>query len=408
MKILVIGNGFDLAHGLPTKYNHFLEFLTLIEKMSTYPNKPLNFLNVLKESSVDHYIQKYIEDLLSKITDEYKINNFDGKFFEFQDLDVLVKKSKDELLQELITHLEKNLWYEHFMKAKSYINEGWIDFESEISRVIQVLDQCKTKELFDIRDVVDEDIGKILSSVSIQEDSGKFKVDEKKLQKLEEDLNKLIRSLEIFLEECVGKINIERILPDIHGIRFNKVLSFNYTNTYKKIYEPFLMQQTYAPSQFEYDFIHGKANIENDIDTNNMVLGIDEYLDYTEMSKNTTFISFKKYFQRIHKETGCEYKNWLGERNQSNELVIFGHSLDITDKDILRELILTDKMKTTIFYYNKKVYASQIANLVKVLGKDELIKRVYGSKKSIIFKQQQDPTKITEPSQISEVVVSEK
>jgi hypothetical protein len=27
MKILVIGNGFDLAHGLPTRYDDFMNFL---------------------------------------------------------------------------------------------------------------------------------------------------------------------------------------------------------------------------------------------------------------------------------------------------------------------------------------------------------------------------------------------
>lgn len=27
MNILVVGNGFDLAHGLPTKYGDFLEFI---------------------------------------------------------------------------------------------------------------------------------------------------------------------------------------------------------------------------------------------------------------------------------------------------------------------------------------------------------------------------------------------
>lgn len=27
MNVLVIGNGFDLAHGLPTKYGDFLDFL---------------------------------------------------------------------------------------------------------------------------------------------------------------------------------------------------------------------------------------------------------------------------------------------------------------------------------------------------------------------------------------------
>ena len=29
MNLLVVGNGFDLAHGLPTRYSDFLEFLTL-------------------------------------------------------------------------------------------------------------------------------------------------------------------------------------------------------------------------------------------------------------------------------------------------------------------------------------------------------------------------------------------
>lgn len=30
MNILVIGNGFDVAHGLPTKYGDFLEFCELL------------------------------------------------------------------------------------------------------------------------------------------------------------------------------------------------------------------------------------------------------------------------------------------------------------------------------------------------------------------------------------------
>ncbi|MBQ8999135.1 MAG: hypothetical protein IJ086_10685 [Clostridium sp.] len=31
MNILVIGNGFDLAHGLPTKYYDFIEFISLLK-----------------------------------------------------------------------------------------------------------------------------------------------------------------------------------------------------------------------------------------------------------------------------------------------------------------------------------------------------------------------------------------
>lgn len=32
MNILVIGNGFDIAHGLKTKYTDFVEFLRSFEK----------------------------------------------------------------------------------------------------------------------------------------------------------------------------------------------------------------------------------------------------------------------------------------------------------------------------------------------------------------------------------------
>lgn len=392
LKILVIGNGFDLAHGLPTRYNEFLEFLILIDRMSSYPKSVTDFISKqLKEFSGSNHIKQYIIDLISRITEEFARNN-ERAVLSYQNLGNIVKNSEDKVLQELIKHIKGNFWYKHFIKAKSYIDDGWIDFESEISKVVKILDQYTIKGIFDQNEIVEKGIREILLSVSIRDEtSRKCKIDEKVVLNLEEDLTKLIRSLEIFLEECIGKVNIECILPDIKNYKFDKILSFNYTNTYEKVYEP--------KHNIFYDFIHGKADITRTIDENNMVLGIDEYLDSTQASLNTSFIFYKKYFQRIHKETGCEYKDWIEGIKRSKdvtELYIFGHSLDITDKDVLRELIETKGVETTIFYYNKKVYASQIANLVKVLGVDNLISRVHGNNRTINFKQQQNPRMGTE------------
>lgn len=36
MKILLIGNGFDLAHKLPTRYKDFLDFCDKAKKIYTY------------------------------------------------------------------------------------------------------------------------------------------------------------------------------------------------------------------------------------------------------------------------------------------------------------------------------------------------------------------------------------
>ena len=84
-----------------------------------------------------------------------------------------------------------------------------------------------------------------------------------------------------------------------------------------------------------------------------------------------------------------------------HNVYIFGHSLDVTDKDILRNLILNDNVYTTIYYCKKKdAYGNydngrkdrgqKIANLVKVIGQEELIKRTGGSTKTIEFALQQD------------------
>lgn len=71
-----------------------------------------------------------------------------------------------------------------------------------------------------------------------------------------------------------------------------------------------------------------------------------------------------------------------------HHIYIFGHSLDITDGDILRDAIQTDGVETTIFYRNKQQQANQIANLSKVLTQEELIKRTCSTTPSIIFKKQ--------------------
>ena len=62
-----------------------------------------------------------------------------------------------------------------------------------------------------------------------------------------------------------------------------------------------------------------------------------------------------------------------------------GHSLDIKDGDIIARLINMPNTQTTIFYHNQEAFENQICNLVKILGEDELIEKVHGENKSIVF-----------------------
>ena len=413
MNILVIGNGFDLAHGLPTKYGDFLEFADIIEK----------------------YYSKKGQKNAGKLE----------KYFE--------KGIKPEILKELVDCVQGNMWLKYFREVE--IQTGWIDFERAISKAIQGLDNIsesrvsikRNKRKYSLCDVIFNCVDKIMKKFEIKPKTfyqyvipNEYCADnifdvEYDIQ-IKEDLDKLIRVLEIYLSEYVEKLDCGKVTPDIMNISFDSILSFNYTHTYMKLYD--------SSGDCEYNYIHGEINTAGSMQTNNMVLGIDEYLSDERKDKDVNYIAFKKYYQRIYKGTGCEYKKWLnqiqneydiyygnkryceemrrkarqsgnfmeaskwsieiqkiGAENKINNLYIFGHSLDVTDRDILRDLILHDNVYTTIYYH--KTYDDngkddngridlgiKIANLVKVIGQDELIRRTGGSTKSIEFKLQQD------------------
>lgn len=383
MNILVLGNGFDLAHDLPTSYRAFLDFTKAYEK---YKDVCMAGESVKEEwEKADEANREFIV---------YFANLCDRK---------------KKLFVELNELTINNLWLKHFYDVR--IKQGWIDFESEISRIIQILESVR------IQVIEEKKAGKLVIHVpKYQEEALQgFRVDNTIIEslkfvdgtkeRLHDDLNRLIRCLEIYLCDYVGNIEIENKHPDIEGLPIiDKVLSFNYTNTYEKVYakNPYI----------EYDYIHGRATIENTVDSNNMVLGIDEYLNGDARNENIEFIEFKKFFQRIHKETGCLYRNWVDviesgqaisetiaiykeqektvrETKQVNfhKVFFFGHSLDVTDKDVIRDMILSNKVKTTIYYRDKADYGQKITNLVKIIGQDELIKRTGGANKSIYFKE---------------------
>lgn len=378
----MIGNGFDLAHGLPTRYKDFLEFC---EKATPIYEEELNGFE-------DEYNKKYLHDWSFNDTIKQLLNQaFQSKVYEN-----LKWTTANLYLNELYECVQNNFWYEYF-RAVTYGGENWIDFESEIARAIKQLeiyrnkissDQsidaepqvvtwyilvCKKKKVMSVQTNTVEGIDSIIST-------------------LYEELNRLTRALEIYLSVFVSAIEINKPIADLEGQKFDYVLSFNYTDTYERVFREVITDKT------EICYLHGKANKDAKIESCNLVLGIDEYLPEEERNVELTFLSFKKFYQRIYKCTDNSYSNWLdevcklslsGERENEFELHILGHSLDITDKDILRKFILNDNVQTKIYYYqrdkhDKSDFSSKIRNLIKIIKQDKLIERTGGGSKNTI------------------------
>lgn len=375
-KILLIGNGFDLAHGLPTSYKDFLDFCKMVRELYTYPIID-NEYN--QKKLIDWNTDKTIKSKLLECYENRK-NCIEDK---------ITTQCKE--LDELYDCIKENVWINYFLEREKYIGENWIDFESEISNVVQAIETLKSyierdEDVLKIKDTKQQTIIYFLkiAKKSLQDVFNLKRIDSF-IEDISIELDKLIRSLEIYICEFVNEIDIIKENDDIKTITPDYVLSFNYSNTYERIYG--------QSKEVTYDYIHGKADIKNNVDTCNLVLGIDEYLEDDKNDK-LEFIAFKKFYQRIYKSTDSTYMKWVEQIKKypevNHNLFIFGHSLDKTDRDILKLLICNDNVTTKIYYYrknknDKKELGKLIKNLVRIMGQDELISRTMGEHKTIEF-----------------------
>lgn len=386
MNILLIGNGFDLAHQLPTTYNDFLLFL--------------DALRTLSSSDLPANLNKHIKELI-------KDNQ---------------NKEKIEKIKKL--NYKNNLWYKHFQEVEN-INNNWCDFEKEIEYITSGLEDIK-KSLEKARKLKGDSTqlseNKFYISAAQQFIFDKYQkanigYDNYKPQKrvkdipspkyitldlncsydnivdlvingsdltiafedllkfIIEQLNIFTKCFELYLNLFVDKLHIQKIKfinDEILKHENLRVLSFNYTNTLSK----------YTPNHdFKICFIHGEAkNDEND----NLVLGTDEPAERSD----PLFTRFKKYFQRTAKGCNSDYYSWIetinnytpspaysvASTNHSGydfNLFIIGHSLTLSDRKILYELITLNNMHTKIYYHTPNSRIELMQNLAAILGQNK-------------------------------------
>lgn len=398
--ILILGNGFDLAHGLPTKYSHFLDFCRIVDEMQ-------------------HYIFSDDEKMINEFKEEW-INNWETtttikdafleEFCKIRNIYCTGRRPVilDSVISDIGILIEENIWYRYFIKMyedSCMKGENWIDFESEIRLIIKIVDEnsLALTDYFD--DVFDDVIKKIIDfpegqKLKIFKNILKYHIEPENTvrdfrEKAFKDLERLTRALELYLGSFVEKIQINAKIPELENLKPDYVINFNYTDTYERFYkkETYNKEETY--NEVTVYHIHGKVDITRSEEENNMVLGIDEYWTGDKRDERTDFTIFKKFVQRIQKHTGNENykylkeiqdifkekgKNWSGNVDKSkvhsdgiSYVYIFGHSLDVTDKDILSSFVGDDSTSVTVYCRNKGTEGELIANTIKLIGAEKLL-----------------------------------
>lgn len=257
--ILVIGNGFDLYHGLKTNYIDFVRFSEeLLKSAKGTKNRELAisnsfvkcFIKVASENQSWIDCEKEIEIIVTIIL---KV---------LDDKNVFIRNTNYIDLNEssLVSYeFERMKLLNKFCKR---ISKGRIVFQDRYFKVYQGID----------KDLI--------------------------MKTLIKDLNNLIKLFKNYLEENVVGKSITRFSKQIEHIKPDYLINFNYTNTYEH----------YGINRKDVCYIHGS------VEDNNMVLGI---RDINENDMN--FIHFKKFFQRLQKHTDIIQWNRFGKSQSLSE-----------------------------------------------------------------------------------------
>ncbi|MBP2658521.1 MAG: hypothetical protein H6Q69_1553 [Firmicutes bacterium] len=364
MNILVIGNGFDIAHGLKTSY---YDFITQIKSIK---NDSYDFVQLNKD-------------------------------FEYD-------KANDQEIRQKFEELKKitysNLFLNHFIRSEEIENNSWCGIEDEIERVINawisilnVIDErgfftdCNKENEFIIKSFSSV-LDKIFSDTTsksgtvtyhLHEVDQRGRIKSSLFDRLRREFDGMIRAFELYLELFVETKQPQKCF-DMTKIHPKLIVDFNYTST-SKIYD-----------DIETKFIHGKTG------SNNMVMGMNVYgEDYDKR-----FVYFMKFFQRIQHKNDILKVNDLIELVDTRELewpinkkprslqnvYFIGHSMSNADGDIIRLLksSVIDyenfqiESRFIIYCYNQGDYEQKVINLFEVFGKDKTIQMIYD--KEIIFK----------------------
>lgn len=395
LNLLVIGNGFDLAHRLPTKYIDFLYFMALaVKQASALIDDPYKSFNYMKHNS----------DNIKKCINKYK-NDFPKMANRLAKILNIVKTDKN-CMKSLINYIDGNDWLRYFFFVYSISlenNENWIDLETELSaallhinkkldspndiKINRIFDDDKTfKEFFSVLRYYTPGYGFFMYTALpvkhelinyynfkqyLKENNAlKFlrgdsqetiaRIKKEVFTYLYGQLNSFSKILATYLLIIEKYISIKP-LPNLPSANF--LISFNYTQTFSRLYPEIYKNLS------GIDFIHGRLDNTNHLKSN-IILGIKPPKEEIEEEyfQNNIHIFYKSY-QRSNLNFKQNWTSFVAE-HPSNKIHtdIIGHSMDVSDKEILSRIIQQSNT-VNIYYRNPDELKSKRDNVFTLLGR---------------------------------------
>jgi len=312
--LYIIGNGFDLAHGLETSYHHFLMW---------YLNKRWDYINENQQKSINDD-----DNLIRLQRTKFGISiTIEGEIRSVQDFKDNVQKIGDEsgnpvnityssLLKEILDRDEK---------------EGWADIESTYYNLM---------------------VGIATGNTSILNQSKKSSI-----EVLNNSMNTLKKELEFYLtSQVLPKIQYVQVKDEIkkifswifHDYEEDErpcILNFNYTGTFESVYLEGLHHINIVN-------IHGVAGLYP------IIFGYGDEMDvHFKDLENTNDNQFLKNLKSFGYLQSDDYKKILVFLSFDNDFKVhlIGHSLGLSDRLLLNTIFEHKNCKKIEIHYSNEM-----------------------------------------------------
>ncbi|MRI01004.1 hypothetical protein GH721_10735 [Kriegella sp. EG-1] len=403
-KLVIVGNGFDLAHGLETSYIHFInsfwsslnqeDNLELINSVITINEKYLSnfpFNSILNFRDFDFKLRKYVEDSgYDFIENQYKcINNRTSGF-------------------EIVFEFKNNFFKQINLKSL----ENWVDIENEYYSLLKSIakrksssysggkekaekEQVKNNKLAAIRlNKEFNEVKELLKSYLINKVHSKYDFVNGRIKKFEKFLSFFeIKPLNLkdsninekYLNEfpredyedlldfdnsiitAKGKNKLKNFLKN--SIYQTLFLNFNYTdslNSYLKI----IKSKSYGDYlNTEIIPIHGSLLASGNYEIN-FGFGDEMDEDYKAI-ENLNENEYLKNFKSFKYSTNHNYKRLLDFTDSTKfQVYIIGHSCGLSDRILLNTIFEHPHCRSIkVFYHKKKDSSDNFTEIVQNISR---------------------------------------
>lgn len=426
-RIILIGNGFDLAHGMKTSYSDFIHIYweNIITQLKNTANQNITSIGVKFENeeiivseihgpwgATTQINATNFEELLIDLKSQNINLTFKNKFLE-----ILTKRQKElnwvDIEIEYYTLLKESFKNKDFKYKISELNKDFhgiqVLLESHLKQVEEKFIENFPKNVNNIR--LKSNIGyKIFSPFKLKDftETSINKKAEIEFQKIQADI-KALNENSITMDELnevnrsiISRIGIKGNLKDLRkllisdaAINFFELmpdeilfLNFNYTFT-EKLYSNHTEFDAFSSKKDivkRYIHIHGTTD---KYDRNDVIFGFGDEID--EDYKSIENLNDNDYLENIKSIKYLEtdnYKQLLEFLNSGDyQIFIFGHSCGISDRTLLNTLFEHKHCSSIKPFYHKKDdktdnYSDIVKNISrnfnsKIIMRDKVVNKEY-------------------------------